>query len=341
MPALSNGGENFPLGHAPRSSSRASLTQPRPKQSAPTTNRSRVGSEESPSTFTRTRRVSDGSTSGGVRKDILLQRMAEALQSERSKANVFQRELQNAEHEIDELANTLDEQRRSHHKTVVSMKKEISRLKKERESLVQALEAAEGVEQDEAERYLALLDPSAQAALGPEDETEEARINDASRGKPTVSQPVIDDYNNTVRAQMQERSAIRAQRINMELLKLNSVSPSNVQADDNVESTDVSRRGRPTETLGQTRRKLSKVRPHSRDGAGGIWHRSGSKNRGEQNGEKGGFGKRRPSQGLGIDDDDGYYDSGPLQKSSDSFGGRSNNGKIGKLFRKGWRLYNE
>jgi hypothetical protein len=48
----------------------------------------------------RPRRVSDGSINGGVRKDMLLQRMAEALQSERAKAIVFQRELQNAEREV-------------------------------------------------------------------------------------------------------------------------------------------------------------------------------------------------------------------------------------------------
>jgi hypothetical protein len=42
--------------------------------------------------------------------------------------------------QIDELANTLDEQRREHHKTIVNLRKDIKLLKKERESLVEALE---------------------------------------------------------------------------------------------------------------------------------------------------------------------------------------------------------
>ncbi|POW06191.1 hypothetical protein PSTT_09075 [Puccinia striiformis] len=270
-------------------------------------------------------------------KTSFFQRMAEALQSERAKAIVFQRELQNAEREIDDLANTLDDQRREHHKIIVHLKKDIKLLKKERESLVDALEAAEGVEQEEAERYLALLDPAAQAVMATEEDIEEQQSLKKVVHNP---QPILDEYDlsnykSTIRAQMQERSALRAQRI------------------------------KPRETPNRIRRKLSKSRPSSRDGSSGglFWRRSGSRNRGENNDEKSSSApgtmshkhhpqsnnneRRKTSAGhhhthpsTDIDDQQqgGYYDSGPLQRSNnDAFG----NGKIGKLFRKVFPVYKD
>ncbi|WAR60263.1 hypothetical protein PtB15_9B200 [Puccinia triticina] len=327
----------------------------------------------------RPRRVSDGSINGGVRKDILLQRMAEALQSERAKAIVFQRELQNAEREIDDLANTLDEQRREHHKTIVNLRKDIKLLKKERESLVEALEAAEGVEQEEAERYLALLDPAAQAVMAEEDEAEDPNGQakaPRNRNHAPTPQPILDDYDlsnykSTIRAQMQERSALRAQRINSELLKINPTStgePANADSDkgapdghSHLPVSTATRQGRPRETPSRIRRKLSKSRPNSRDGSGGLfWRRSGSRTR-DTNDEKSSSApgtimhrypnqppneRRKTSAGHtgGATEEEGYYDSGPLQRSNESFGGRSHpvgNGKIGKLFRKVFPTYKD
>ncbi|KNZ45757.1 uncharacterized protein VP01_782g3 [Puccinia sorghi] len=355
-------------GHRPKSRASAHPT-PRPNKpqltAAPTTNRSRMGpSEDSTPTIShhhpRPRRVSDGSINGGVRKDILLQRMAEALQSERAKAIVFQRELQNAEREIDDLANTLDEQRREHHKTIVNLRKDIKLLKKERESLVEALEAAEGVEQEEAERYLALLDPAAQAVMAEEDDASDSKAHRSKTQAPTP-QPILDDYDlsnykSTIRAQMQERSALRAQRINSELLKINPAATADPNAGDSdkgtqdVQPLDSNRQGRPRETSNRVRRKLSKTRPSSRDGVTGIfWRRSGSRTRENTNDEKsssapGTIMHRYPNQGRktsvggyhGAAEEEGYYDSGPLQRSHDTIGGRGHqgNGKIGKLFRK-------
>jgi len=316
----------------------------------------------------RPRRVSDGSINGGVRKDMLLQRMAEALQSERAKAIVFQRELQNAEREIDELANTLDEQRREHHKTIVNLRKDIKLLKKERESLVEALEAAEGVEQEEAERYLALLDPAAQAVMAEEDDASDTRAHRSKTQAPTP-QPILDDYDlsnykSTIRAQMQERSALRAQRINSELLKINPVATADPNGGDSDKGTqDVqplgsTRQGPPREISTRVRRKLSKSRPSSRDGGTGVfWRRSGSRTRENTNDEKSSSAPgtimhhRYPNQGRktsvagypGATEEEGYYDSGPLQRSHDTLGGRGNqpNGKIGKLFRKVFPTYKE
>lgn len=100
----------------------------------PTTNRSRVESTDHPiysaplnseagqavaelgssAPVPRRRRVSDGSTAGTLRKDMLLQRMAEALQMERSKSLVFQKELQNAEHEVSLLSPHLSSTHHTH-----------------------------------------------------------------------------------------------------------------------------------------------------------------------------------------------------------------------------------
>ncbi|KAI7946259.1 hypothetical protein MJO29_010786 [Puccinia striiformis f. sp. tritici] len=378
-----SGGEVNSRGNPHRPHSRASVqvpsraTKPAPppqqqQPTGPTTNRSRMGpSDESINHHTRPRRLSDGSVNGGVRKDILLQRMAEALQSERAKAIVFQRELQNAEREIDDLANTLDDQRREHHKIIVHLKKDIKLLKKERESLVDALEAAEGVEQEEAERYLALLDPAAQAVMATEEDIEEQQSLKKVVHNP---QPILDEYDlsnykSTIRAQMQERSALRAQRINSELLKINpggSIEPNETEKPtDNNNGINNNRQGRPRETPNRIRRKLSKSRPSSRDGSSGglFWRRSGSRNRGENNDEKSSSApgtmshkhhpqsnnneRRKTSAGhhhthpsTDIDDQQqgGYYDSGPLQRSNnDAFG----NGKIGKLFRKVFPVYKD
>ncbi|KAA1096269.1 hypothetical protein PGT21_010797 [Puccinia graminis f. sp. tritici] len=382
--SASGGEASWSNGHRPHSrASVNALARPNKSQqqiAAPTTNRSRMGpSEISTPTHhqSRPRRVSDGSINGGVRKDILLQRMAEALQSERAKAIVFQRELQNAEREIDELANTLDEQRREHHKTIVNLRKDIKLLKKERESLVEALEAAEGVEQEEAERYLALLDPAAQAVMAEEEEAEEPNGQgkpNRSRNQAPTPQPILDDYDlsnykSTIRAQMQERSALRAQRINSELLKINPAAATEANKSDSEKGTpDVhshipaspaTRHGRPRETPSRIRRKLSKSRPNSRDGTGGLfWRRSGSRTR-ETNDDKSSSapgtvmhrhpnqaGNRKTSAGHtgATTEEEGYYDSGPLQRSNESFGGRSHpagNGKIGKLFRKVFPTYKD
>jgi hypothetical protein len=73
------------------------------------------------------------------------------------------------------------------------------------------------VEQEEAERYLALLDPAAQAVMAEVDDPEDAEGRRSKAQAPTP-QPILDDYDmsnykSTIRAQMQERSALRAQRI--------------------------------------------------------------------------------------------------------------------------------
>lgn len=336
----------------------------------------------------RTRRLSEGSlNANNLRKDLLLQRMAEALQTERTKALVFQRELQNAEREIDELASTLDEQRRVHHRAIQSFKKDIKLLKKERESLVEALEAAEGVEQEDAERYLALLDPAAQAVMAQDDdESVEKRIDRSrdpkNRSIPPHQPPIFDDeydpadYKTTIRAQVQERSALRAQRINSELLKIHPPSSLEPNLADDLKlderrPTDRSKSSSSTPALGSTwqgrsrepptriHRKLSKHRPSSRDGTSGVglfWRRSGSRNR-ENSDDKsssvpGTIYRRKLSTthsqqpqnssigAGGGTDDDGYYDSGPLQRSHDSINSQ-HQGKIGKLFRKVFPMYRE
>lgn len=137
--------------------------------------------------------------------------------------------------------------KKQHAKTVSLLKKEIGGLKKEREALVQALEVrgaswltwahnaltcacpvscaqeAECIDDEEANRYLSLLDP-AQAALlhgtseideTEEDEEEPARPGGGPGGRsrdPVKGSSRLDPAG-TVRAQMQEKAAQRQQRI--------------------------------------------------------------------------------------------------------------------------------
>ncbi|KAG0142211.1 hypothetical protein CROQUDRAFT_662849 [Cronartium quercuum f. sp. fusiforme G11] len=342
-----------------REQSRAQPPMGPPPPVPPTTNRSRVESE--PSTgMTRPRRVSDGSTAGALRKEVLLARMAEALQIERAKSLVFQKELQNAEHEIDELASSLDELKRVHHKSVSLLKKEVAGLKKERESLIEALEAAEGVEQHEAEKYLALIDPT-QAVLMDQDQEDHEPVEVDRR----ALSPVEIGHAETVRAQAQKRSAIRARRINDELSKLSPTGaeselaamstprPSEVGVGERERERENDRdrdrdrdndrvrarerdsdrdrdRGRVPVTT--HRRRLSKSRPTSRDGlGGGFWRRSGSRTREPGGTVEGELGDRRMLVRNASSSE--CYDSGSLQNRSGN-GGGGGVGKISKLFRK-------
>jgi hypothetical protein len=177
---------------------------------------------------------------------------------------------------------------------------------------------------------LALLDPAAQAVMAEEEEAEEPNGQgkaNRSRNHAPTPQPILDEYDlsnykSTIRAQMQERSALRAQRIkyvfrfsihqhtinrsrvtdphiglpaavvtcSSELLKINPAAATEANKSDSEKGTpDVhshipaspaTRHGRPRETPSRIRRKLSKSRPNSRDGTGGLfWRRSGSRTR--------------------------------------------------------------
>ncbi|EGG09273.1 uncharacterized protein MELLADRAFT_96354 [Melampsora larici-populina 98AG31] len=317
----------------------------------------------------RRRRVSDGSTGTSLRKDILLSKLAEALTLERNKSNVFQKELQNAEHEIDELASQLDQVKREHYQVISSLKKEIKLLKKEKEGLILSLEAAEGVDQDEADKYLALIDPAQAILIDREEETgtglsghehDDHSLNYSHQTNPQAQQPSQRDHplehHETVRAQAQKRSAVRARRINEELSKLGPSIDSTITLEtsknlnrkeveefedrkEEIESDEQAMRGRRVGVIQteRVRRKLSKSRSGAPAGpTGGFWRRSGSRNR---EGDEVGIQHRyrinsNPSE---------CYDSGSLQnksqllshqRSGSNGAGGGGGSKIGKLFRK-------
>ncbi|KAH9812375.1 hypothetical protein DFH28DRAFT_1031147 [Melampsora americana] len=298
----------------------------------------------------RRRRVSDGSTGTSLRKDILLSKLAEALTLERNKSNVFQKELQNAEHEIDELASQLDQAKREHYQVLSTLKKEIKLLKKEKDGLILALEAAEGIDQDEADKYLALIDPTQAILMEKEDDNgiEGNEVDDQSLHHPPPRDHPL-EHHETVRAQAQKRSAVRARRINEELSKLGpsidsttSLPTTEIENRNPMEKreemelnqkfeieTDQALRGRRVAPTERHRRKLSKTRveSHHHHQTGGFWKRSGSRNREVKEGLN-----RRHRMNSNPSE---CYDSGSLQTRHQVLSHQqSGASKIGKLFRK-------
>lgn len=84
------------------------------------------------------------------------------------------------------------------------------------------IQAAEGLEQHEAERYLALIDPAQAVLIDSAGDESQVSIDGRSDRLPYSHHPPLDEeyrrftditHQDTVRAQAQARSAIRARRI--------------------------------------------------------------------------------------------------------------------------------